>query len=115
VIYWLRSYNKPGAPPVYSVTQINLIPLGVSVSNLSYIQLRAWPRAARGVVPDWQLNGLIIVGALIADWISDNLPGSARWPIMAFCCSWGSVMGIALAASPVYPDNRSIRMALYCE
>jgi ACS family pantothenate transporter-like MFS transporter len=62
-----------------------------------------------------QINFLVIFFSLIADWISDNLRGSSRWPIMAFSMTMGIIFPIALAATPVYPSIRAGRWALYCE
>lgn len=37
VIFWVKSYNVKGKPPVFSVAAINIIPLGVSVRHLQRV------------------------------------------------------------------------------
>jgi ACS family pantothenate transporter-like MFS transporter len=56
---------------------------------------------------------IVIVGALTAAWVSDALPGSARWPIMAFASTMGIIFPTALAATPVHPTHRAQRWVLY--
>ncbi|ORY34542.1 major facilitator superfamily transporter [Naematelia encephala] len=87
MIYWVKSYNVKGQKAVFSVADINIIPLGINV--------------------------ITIVGALTASWISDSLPGSQRWPILAFASTMGIIFPIALAATPVHPKNRASRWVIY--
>ncbi|KAH8195425.1 hypothetical protein TruAng_010405 [Truncatella angustata] len=54
MIFWVKSYNVTGQPAVFSVAAINIIPLGINV--------------------------ITIVCTLLNSWISDSLPGAARWP-----------------------------------
>ncbi|WVQ72933.1 hypothetical protein IAR50_002495 [Cryptococcus sp. DSM 104548] len=87
MIFWVKSYNVTGQPKVFSVAEINIIPLGINV--------------------------ITICGSLAASWISDALPGSARWPIMVFSTLVGIVIPAALGATPVNPANRGTRWALF--
>ncbi|KAL1406878.1 hypothetical protein Q8F55_006287 [Vanrija albida] len=87
LIFWVKSYNVKGKPPVFSVAQINLIPLGINILN--------------------------IFCALTASWIADNLPGARRWPVLIGANLLATVFPIALAATPVHPANRGSRWALY--
>ncbi|KAB5525550.1 major facilitator superfamily transporter [Coniochaeta sp. 2T2.1] len=89
MIFWVKSYNVKGQPPRFSVPQINLIPLGINVIN--------------------------IVATLINSWVSDSLPGSARWPGMMFASVMAIIFPIALAATPVHPEHIASRWALYCK
>ncbi|KIL87754.1 major facilitator superfamily transporter [Fusarium avenaceum] len=54
MIFWVKSYNIEGQKPVFSVPEINIIPLGINV--------------------------ITIFATLVNSWISDSLPGSIRWP-----------------------------------
>ncbi|KAM0279697.1 hypothetical protein ACHAO9_011572 [Fusarium lateritium] len=54
MIFWVKSYNVEGQKPVFSVPEINIIPLGINV--------------------------ITIFATLVNSWISDSLPGSIRWP-----------------------------------
>jgi len=87
MIFWVKSYNITGQTPVFSVQAINIIPLGINIIQ--------------------------IVGALASSWISDSLPGSQRWPSMAFAAVMGIIFSIALGATPVHPPNKGSRWALY--
>ncbi|KAF6814630.1 major facilitator superfamily transporter [Colletotrichum plurivorum] len=87
LIFWVKSYNEAGKPPVFSVAEINIIPLGINIIS--------------------------IVCTLINSWISDSLPGSARWPGMVFASVMAIIFPIALAATPVHPPNIGTRWALY--
>ncbi|RVX74129.1 hypothetical protein B0A52_01961 [Exophiala mesophila] len=87
MIFWVKSYNVKGQPLVFSVPEINIIPLGINV--------------------------ITIVCTLINAWISDSLPGSLRWPGMFFACIMAIIFPTALAATPVHPPNRGSRWALY--
>nr|XP_036587218.1 major facilitator superfamily transporter [Colletotrichum truncatum]KAF6797949.1 major facilitator superfamily transporter [Colletotrichum truncatum] len=87
MIFWVKSYNLPGKPAVFSVAEINIIPLGINIIS--------------------------IVCTLLNSWISDGLPGSARWPGMVFASVMGIIFPIALAATPVHPPNIATRWALY--
>ncbi|OLN86541.1 Pantothenate transporter liz1-like protein 11 [Colletotrichum chlorophyti] len=87
MIFWVKSYNVPGQPAVFSVAEINIIPLGINVIS--------------------------IVCTLINSWVSDSLPGSARWPGMVFASVMGVIFPIALAATPVHPPVMATRWALY--
>ncbi|KAK3323405.1 major facilitator superfamily transporter [Cercophora scortea] len=87
MIFWVKSYNVKGQPPVFSVAQINIIPLGINI--------------------------IIIVGALLNSWISDLLPGAARWPGILFASFMGIIFPIALAATPVHPTHLASRWVLY--
>ncbi|TYJ52061.1 hypothetical protein B9479_007338 [Cryptococcus floricola] len=87
MIFWIKSYNVTGKPKVFSVAEINIIPLGINI--------------------------ITICGSLTASWISDALPGSARWPIMVFSTLVGVIIPAALGATPVHPPNRGTRWALF--
>ncbi|WVQ81059.1 hypothetical protein IAT38_003166 [Cryptococcus sp. DSM 104549] len=87
MIFWVKSYNVKGKTPVFSVAEINIIPLGINI--------------------------ITIVGALTSSWISDALPGSLRWPSMVFASTVGIIIPAALGATPVHPANRGIRWALF--
>ncbi|WOO79834.1 Pantothenate transporter FEN2 [Vanrija pseudolonga] len=87
MIFWAKSYNVKGKPPVFTVQQINLIPLGMNVIG-------------------------IMLG-LLASWISDGLPGARRWPIMAFTSVMAIIFSISLAATPVHPPHKAQRWLLY--
>ncbi|AAW43354.2 pantothenate transporter, putative [Cryptococcus deneoformans JEC21] len=87
MIFWVKSYNVSGQPAVFSVAEINIIPLGIYL--------------------------ITIVGALAASWISDALPGSSRWPLMVFAALVGVIIPAALGATPVHPANRGTRWALF--
>jgi ACS family pantothenate transporter-like MFS transporter len=87
MIFWVKSYNIKGRPLVYSVPQINLIPLGINI--------------------------VTIVCTLINAWVSDSLPGSLRWPGMLFASMMAIIFPIALAATPVHPSNSGQRWTLY--
>ncbi|KAF5524324.1 putative transporter SEO1 [Colletotrichum aenigma] len=87
MIFWVKSYNVTGKPPVFSVAEINIIPLGINIIS--------------------------IVCTLINSWVSDSLPGSARWPGMVFASVMAIIFPIALAATPVHPSNIGSRWALY--
>ncbi|KAI8297864.1 putative transporter SEO1 [Colletotrichum sp. SAR11_240] len=87
MIFWVKSYNVTGKPPVFSVAEINIIPLGINIIS--------------------------IVCTLINSWVSDSLPGSARWPGMVFASVMAIIFPIALAATPVHPPNIGSRWALY--
>ncbi|KAJ5014692.1 Core trichothecene cluster (CTC) protein 14 [Colletotrichum sp. SAR 10_99] len=87
MIFWVKSYNVSGKPPVFSVAEINIIPLGINIIS--------------------------IVCTLINSWVSDSLPGSARWPGMVFASVMAIIFPIALAATPVHPPNIGSRWALY--
>lgn len=89
MIFWVKSYNVKGKPAVFSVADVNLIPLGINV--------------------------LTIVLSLTASWISDNLRGARRWPVLVFGYVCGIIIPVALAATPVHPTHRAQRWALYCE
>ncbi|KAK1961538.1 major facilitator superfamily transporter, partial [Colletotrichum sublineola] len=87
VIFWVKSYNVAGKPAVFSVAEINIIPLGI--------------------------NFITIFCTLVNSWVSDSLPGSARWPGMLFASVMGIIFPIALAATPVHPPSIATRWALY--
>ncbi|WWD18274.1 hypothetical protein CI109_102724 [Kwoniella shandongensis] len=87
MIFWVKSYNVPKKPPVFSVAEINIIPLGINI--------------------------ITIFGALTSSWISDALPGSARWPSMVFAALVGIIIPAALGATPVHPPNKGTRWALF--
>ncbi|KAK8858383.1 hypothetical protein IAR55_002610 [Kwoniella newhampshirensis] len=87
MIFWLRSYNVKGQPKVFSVEAINIIPLGVNI--------------------------LTIIGSLTSSWIADALPGSVRWPSMAFAAIAGIIIDSALGSTPVHPPNKGTRWALF--
>ncbi|CAH0002113.1 unnamed protein product [Clonostachys byssicola] len=87
MIFWVKSYNVTGKPPVFSVAEINIIPLGINI--------------------------ITIFATLINSWISDSLPRSARWPGMLFACIMAIIFPTALAATPVHPPNRGTRWAIY--
>ncbi|KAK1842211.1 major facilitator superfamily transporter [Colletotrichum chrysophilum] len=87
MIFWVKSYNVTGKPPVFSVAEINIIPLGINIIS--------------------------IVCTLINSWVSDSLPRSARWPGMVFASVMAIIFPIALAATPVHPPNIGSRWALY--
>ncbi|KAH6657273.1 major facilitator superfamily transporter [Truncatella angustata] len=87
LIFWVKSYNVTGQPAVFSVAAINIIPLGINV--------------------------ITIVCTLLNSWISDSLPGAARWPGMVFAGLMAVIFPIALAATPVHPVNRATRWVLY--
>ncbi|KAH6678811.1 major facilitator superfamily transporter [Plectosphaerella plurivora] len=87
MIFWVKSYNIPGKQQVFSVPEINIIPLGINI--------------------------ITIVASLVNSWVSDSLPGAARWPGMAFASVMAIIFPIALAATPVHPPNRGTRWALY--
>ncbi|GJC96406.1 major facilitator superfamily transporter [Colletotrichum higginsianum] len=88
LIFWVKSYNTPGKPAVFSVAEINIIPLGINIIS--------------------------IVCTLINSWVSDSLPGAARWPGMLFASVMAIIFPIALAATPVHPPNIATRWTLYC-
>lgn len=104
MIFWVKSYNVKGKPLVFSVPEINIIPLGVSSSkggqNYTYFD---------------QINIITIICTLVNAWVSDSLPGSLRWPGMLFASVMGIIFPISLAATPVHPANRGQRWALYCK
>ncbi|KAF4918330.1 Pantothenate transporter liz1 [Colletotrichum viniferum] len=85
IIFWVKSFT--GKPPVFSVAEINITPLGINIIS--------------------------IVCTLINSWVSDSLPGSARWPGMVFASVMAIIFPIALAATPVHPSNIGSRWALY--
>ncbi|OBR09523.1 Major facilitator superfamily transporter [Colletotrichum higginsianum IMI 349063] len=87
LIFWVKSYNTPGKPAVFSVAEINIIPLGINIIS--------------------------IVCTLINSWVSDSLPGAARWPGMLFASVMAIIFPIALAATPVHPPNIATRWTLY--
>ncbi|KAF2670485.1 major facilitator superfamily transporter [Microthyrium microscopicum] len=87
MIFWVKSYNVKGRPSVFSVPQINLIPLGINIVTIGC--------------------------TLINSWVSDSLPGSLRWPGMFFASTMAVIFPIALAATPVHPTHRGKRWALY--
>jgi ACS family pantothenate transporter-like MFS transporter len=87
MIFWVKSYNVKGQAPVFSVPQINLIPLGINI--------------------------VTIVCTLINAWVSDSLPGSLRWPGVLFASLMAIIFPIALAATPVHPTVRAQRWVLY--
>jgi len=62
-----------------------------------------------------QINIITIVCALANSWISDSLPGAARWPGMLFASIMAIIFPIALAATPVHPKWKAQRWVLYCE
>ncbi|PVH72854.1 major facilitator superfamily transporter [Cadophora sp. DSE1049] len=87
MIFWVKSYNVKGQKPVFSVAEINIIPLGINI--------------------------ITIVAALTNSWVSDSLPGSARWPGMLFASTMAIIFPIALAATPVHPQWKAQRWVLY--
>ncbi|KAF7536049.1 hypothetical protein G7Z17_g13106 [Cylindrodendrum hubeiense] len=87
LIFWVKSYNVEGQPPVFSVPEINIIPLGINIIS--------------------------IFCTLLNSWISDSLPGSARWPGMLFASTMAIIFPTALASTPVHPPNKATRWALY--
>ncbi|KAH7389210.1 major facilitator superfamily transporter [Cadophora sp. MPI-SDFR-AT-0126] len=87
MIFWVKSYNVKGQKPVFSVAEINIIPLGINI--------------------------ITIVAALANSWVSDSLPGSARWPGMLFASTMAIIFPIALAATPVHPKWKAQRWVLY--
>jgi len=113
VIFWAKSYNVKGQPQVFSIPEINIIPLGVSAISSS-----AMPATLRSNTSDIclpQINIITIFTALLNSWISDSLPRSARWPGMIFASTMAIIFPIALAATPVHPPNKGTRWALYCK
>lgn len=106
MIFWVKSYNVPGKPAVFSVAEINIIPLGVS---------RPDPEGNTKPSSHGQINIISIVCTLINSWVSDSLPGAARWPGMVFASVMAIIFPIALAATPVHPANIATRWALYCK
>jgi ACS family pantothenate transporter-like MFS transporter len=105
VIFWVKSYNVKGKPLVFSVPEINIIPLGVSSSSTGELNYANF----------CQINIITIVCTLVNAWVSDSLPGSLRWPGMLFASVMGIIFPISLAATPVHPANRGQRWALYCK
>ncbi|KAI6764177.1 hypothetical protein HG530_007966 [Fusarium avenaceum] len=87
MIFWVKSYNIEGQKPVFSVPEINIIPLGINV--------------------------ITIFATLVNSWISDSLPGSIRWPGMVFSGLMAIIFPISLASTPVHPPNKATRWALY--
>ncbi|KXH34014.1 major facilitator superfamily transporter [Colletotrichum simmondsii] len=87
LIFWVKSYNVTGKPPRFSVAEINIIPLGINIIS--------------------------IFATLVNSWVSDSLPGAARWPGMLFASVMAIIFPIALAATPVHPANIATRWALY--
>ncbi|KEF60388.1 uncharacterized protein A1O9_01948 [Exophiala aquamarina CBS 119918] len=87
LIFWVKSYNTEGQPPVFSVAEINIIPLGINIIK--------------------------IFGTAVNAWISDSLPGSLRWPGMLFVSAMAIIFPTALAATPVHPTDRGQRWVLY--
>ncbi|KAK1527856.1 major facilitator superfamily transporter [Colletotrichum paranaense] len=87
MIFWVKSYNVTGKPPRFSVAEINIIPLGINIIS--------------------------IFATLVNSWVSDSLPGAARWPGMLFASVMAIIFPIALAATPVHPANIATRWALY--
>ncbi|KAG6364162.1 hypothetical protein INS49_005760 [Diaporthe citri] len=87
MIFWVKNYNIPGKPAAFSVAEINIIPLGINIIS--------------------------IICILINSWVSDSLPGAARWPGMVFASVMAIIFPIALAATPVHPANIATRWALY--
>lgn len=107
VIFWVKSYNVKGKPMVFSVPEINIIPLGVSSNFLE------WNRGIH--THFYQINVITIVATLVNAWISDSLPGALRWPGMLFASVMAIIFPIALAATPVHPPRRATRWVLYCK
>ncbi|KAK2041769.1 major facilitator superfamily transporter [Colletotrichum somersetense] len=70
-----------------SMAEINIIPLGI--------------------------NFIMIFCTLVNSWVSDSLPGSARWPGILFASSMGIIFRVALAVTPVHPPNIATRWTLY--
>ncbi|KAM0229194.1 hypothetical protein ACHAP5_011747 [Fusarium lateritium] len=87
MIFWVKSYNVEGQKPVFSVPEINIIPLGINV--------------------------ITIFATLVNSWVSDSLPRSIRWPGMVFSGLMAIVFPISLASTPVHPPNKATRWALY--
>ncbi|CAK7223969.1 hypothetical protein SBRCBS47491_005388 [Sporothrix bragantina] len=87
MIFWVKSYNVTGKPAVFSVAEINIIPLGI--------------------------NFITIFCTLCNSWISDSLPKAQRWPGMMFASSMAIVFPIALAATAVHPTHIAQRWVLY--
>ncbi|KAK5055396.1 hypothetical protein LTR84_013146 [Exophiala bonariae] len=87
MIFWVKSYNVKGKPMIFTVPEINIIPLGINV--------------------------VTIVATLINAWISDSLPGALRWPGMLFASVMAIIFPIALAATPVHPHHRASRWVIY--
>ncbi|KAK1978603.1 major facilitator superfamily transporter [Colletotrichum cereale] len=87
MIFWVKSYNVSGKPAVFSVAEINIIPLGINIITIFF--------------------------TLVNSWVSDSLPGSARWPGMLFASVMAIVFPITLAATPVHPSNIATRWTLY--
>ncbi|KAM0259200.1 hypothetical protein ACHAPA_010876 [Fusarium lateritium] len=87
MIFWVKSYNIEGQKPVFSVPEINIIPLGINV--------------------------ITIFATLVNSWVSDSLPRSIRWPGMVFSGLMAIVFPISLASTPVHPPNKATRWALY--
>ncbi|KAL2874958.1 hypothetical protein SGCOL_009800 [Colletotrichum sp. CLE4] len=87
MIFWVKSYNVAEKPPRFSVAEINIIPLGINIIS--------------------------IFATLVNSWVSDSLPGAARWPGMLFASVMAIIFPIALAATPVHPENIATRWALY--
>ncbi|KAJ9157153.1 Major facilitator superfamily transporter [Coniochaeta hoffmannii] len=87
MIFWVKSYNVKGKPARFSVPQINMIPLGINI--------------------------ITIIATLINSWVSDSLPGSARWPGMLFASTMAIIFPVALAATPVHPPHIATRWVLY--
>jgi ACS family pantothenate transporter-like MFS transporter len=89
MIFWVKSYNVKGHPQRFSVPEINIIPLGISI--------------------------ITIVLTLVNSWISDSLPGARRWPGILFSAVMAIIISAALGATPVHPPNIATRWALYCK
>jgi len=65
------------------------------------------------IVDDAQINIITIIATLINSWVSDSLPGSARWPGMLFASTMAIIFPVALAATPVHPPHIATRWVLY--
>jgi ACS family pantothenate transporter-like MFS transporter len=119
VIFWVKSYNVTGKKPVFSVADINIIPLGVCLPLLLVLfspKCTPFPSFhTKKLNHNTQINIITIVCALANSWISDSLPGAARWPGMLFASIMAVIFPIALAATPVHPKWKAQRWVLYCE
>ncbi|KAJ5291876.1 hypothetical protein N7478_001127 [Penicillium angulare] len=86
ITYWFKAWNtiKPGS---YTVAQIN-----------NY----ATP-----------IQAVIVVVSLSMAWASDTVFGGRRWPLLVIGSTLSTVVFLTLASTPVFPENRSGRWALY--
>jgi len=83
MIFWLQSFNTPGNT-VFTVSQINVYPLG--------------------------MNAIQVVTTLAWAWWSDAV--EARWPPMVFAGLWSAVTCTVLASTSLY-GNVPLRWVFY--